>query len=93
MPPTFVGYIPIDSEWAEALVGFRLNIPNSWWLGFVDGGFNQGQIAAINFNALNAYYFEVSSTTSSERTMPCAMIPSSSTWTRGSRASRAFVYR
>jgi hypothetical protein len=49
----------INSEWAEALVGLRLNIPNSWWPGIVDGGLNQGQIAAININALNAYYFKV----------------------------------
>ena len=33
MPPTFVQHIPIDSEWAEALVGLRLNVPNSWWPG------------------------------------------------------------
>jgi hypothetical protein len=59
MPSTFVRHIPIDSEWAEALVGLRLNIPNSWWPGFVDGGLNRGRIAAINFDALNAYYFEV----------------------------------
>jgi hypothetical protein len=59
MPPTFVRHIPIDSKWAETLVGLRLNIPNSWWPGFVDGGLNQGQIAAINFDALNTYYFEL----------------------------------
>jgi hypothetical protein len=59
MPPTFIRHIPIDSEWVEALVGLRLNIPNSWWPGFVDGGLNRGQIAAINFDTLNTYYFEV----------------------------------
>ncbi len=30
MPPTFVQHISINSEWAEALVGLRLNVPNSW---------------------------------------------------------------
>jgi hypothetical protein len=59
MPPTFVRHIPINLEWAEALVGLHLNIPDSWWPGFVDGGINQCQIAAINFDTLNAYYFEV----------------------------------
>ena len=59
MPPTFVQHIPIDSEWAEALVGFRLNVPNSWWPGFVDDGLNRGRIAAINLDAPNAFYFEV----------------------------------
>jgi hypothetical protein len=37
----------------------RLNVPNSWWPGFVDDGLNQGQFAAINLNAPNAFYFEV----------------------------------
>ena len=59
MPPTFVQHIPIDSEWVEALVGLRLNVPNSWWRGFVDGGLNRGRIATVNLDALNAYYFKV----------------------------------
>ncbi len=59
MPPTFVQRTPIDSEWAETLVGLRLNVPNSWWPGFVDGGLNRGRIAAVNLDALNEYYFEV----------------------------------
>ncbi len=59
MSPTFIRHIPIDSEWVEALVGLRLNVPNSWWLGFIDGGLNQGQIAGVNLDAPNAYYFEV----------------------------------
>jgi hypothetical protein len=59
MPPTFVRRSPIDSEWAEALVGLRLNVPNSWWPGFVDGGLNRGRIAAVNLGAPNEFYFEV----------------------------------
>ena len=59
MPPTFVQHIPINSEWAEALVGLRLNVPNSWWPGFVDDGLNRGRIAAINLDTPNAFYFEV----------------------------------
>jgi hypothetical protein len=59
MPPTFVRRTPIDLEWAEALVGLRLNVPNSWWPGFVDGGLNRGQIAAVNLDAPNEYYFKV----------------------------------
>jgi len=42
MLPTFVQHIPTDSEWAETLVGLHLNVPNSWWPGFVDDGLNQG---------------------------------------------------
>jgi hypothetical protein len=58
MPPTFVRRSPIDSEWAEALVGLRLNVPN-WWPGFVDGSLNRGRIAAVNLGAPNKFYFEV----------------------------------
>jgi len=58
MPPTFVQHIPIDSEWAEALVGLRLNVPNSWWP--VAGlRRRRSRIAAINLDAPNAFYFEV----------------------------------
>ena len=59
MPPTFVQHIPIDSEWAEAFVGLRLNVPNSWWPGFVGDGLNRGRNAAINLDAPNSFYFEV----------------------------------
>jgi hypothetical protein len=46
-------------EWAEALVSLRLNVPNSWWPGFVNDGLNRGRIAAINLDAPNAFYFKV----------------------------------
>ncbi len=59
MPPTFIQHIPIDSEWAEALVFLRLNVLNSWWPGFIDGDLNRGRIASINLDAPNAFYFEV----------------------------------
>ncbi len=59
MPRTIIPHIPIDSEWAETLVGLRLNIPNKWWPGFSDGGINRGKIAAINYNPLSSYYFEI----------------------------------
>ena len=59
MPPTFVRRSPINSEWAEALVGLRLNVPNSWWPGYVDSGVNRGRIAAVNLGATNEYYFKV----------------------------------
>jgi hypothetical protein len=50
MPCTIIPHVPIDSEWAEILVGLRLNIPNKWWPGFSDGGINRGKIAAINLD-------------------------------------------
>ena len=59
MPPTFVRRSPIDSEWAEALVGLPLNVPNSWWPGFVDGGLNRGRIAAVNLGTPNECYDSV----------------------------------
>ena len=59
MPRTIIPHVPIDSEWAETLLGLRLNIPDKWWPGFCDGGLNCGKIAAINLDPLSLYYFEV----------------------------------
>jgi hypothetical protein len=59
MPRTIIPHVPIDSEWAETLVGLRLNIPDKWWPGFCNGGLNRGKIAAINLDPLSSYYFEV----------------------------------
>ena len=57
--PGAIGAMTFDAEWAETLVGLRLNVPNSWWPGFVDGGLNRGRIAAVNLGAPNKFYFEV----------------------------------
>jgi hypothetical protein len=46
-------------EWAETLVGLRLNIPNKWWPGFRNGGLNRGKIAAITLDPSSSYYFQV----------------------------------
>ena len=59
MPRTIIPHVPIDSEWAETLVGLRLNIPDKWWPGFCNGSLNRGKIAAINLDPLSSYYFEV----------------------------------
>jgi hypothetical protein len=59
MPRTIIQHVPINSEWAETLVGLRLNIPNKWWPGFRNGGLNQGKIATIIFDLLSSYYFQV----------------------------------
>jgi hypothetical protein len=59
MPHTVIQHIPIDSEWAETLVGLRLNILNDWWPDFDNGGLNQGHIAVMNLNASSLYYFQV----------------------------------
>jgi hypothetical protein len=59
MPRTIIPHFPIDSEWAETLIGLRLNIPNKWWPGFSDGGINRGKIAAINYDPSSSFYFEV----------------------------------
>ena len=59
MPRTIIPHVPIDSEWAETLVGLRLNIPDKWWPGFCNGGLNRGKIAAINLDPSSSYYFEV----------------------------------
>jgi hypothetical protein len=59
MPCTIIPHVPIDSEWAETLVGLCLNIPNKWWPGLSDGGINHGKIAAINLDPSSSYYFKV----------------------------------
>ena len=59
MACSIIGHIPINAGWAETLVGLRLNIPNRWWPGYYDGGLNQGLIAAIDFHASSAFYFQV----------------------------------
>jgi hypothetical protein len=59
MPCTIIQHVPIDPEWAEMLVGLRLNIPNKWWPGFCNGSLNQGKIAAITLDPSSSYYFQV----------------------------------
>ena len=59
MPCTIIPHVPIDSEWAETLVGLHLNIPNKWLPRFSNGGINRGKIAAINLDLSSLYYFEV----------------------------------
>ena len=59
MLPIIIPHAPINSEWAETLVGLCLNIPNKWWPGFRDGGINRGKIAAINLDLSSSCYFEV----------------------------------
>ena len=57
--PLGINHIPIDTEWAESLVGLRLIVPNSWWPDFHDDQLNPGRIASINADEPRAYYFEV----------------------------------
>ena len=59
VPRTIIPHVPINSEWAETLLGLRLNTPNKWWPGFRDGGINHGKIAAISLDLLSLYYFKV----------------------------------
>ncbi|KAL3774009.1 hypothetical protein ACHAW5_004859 [Stephanodiscus triporus] len=59
MSHTIIQHIPINAEWTETLVGICLNIPNRWWPGHHDGGLNQCHIAAIDFHASRAFYFQV----------------------------------
>jgi len=59
MPRIIIPHVPINSEWAEMLIGLRLNIPNKWWPGFRDGGSNHGKISATNLNPSSSYFFEV----------------------------------
>ena len=41
--------IPIDTEWAEPLVGLRLLVLDSWWVNYSGEDMNKGVIAAVDF--------------------------------------------
>ena len=59
MPRIIIPHVPINSEWAEMLIGLRLNIPNKWWPGFRNGGSNRGKITTTNLNPSSSYFYEV----------------------------------
>ena len=48
----------MDPEWAESLVGLRVNVPSHWWPGFDGDEDNLSTIAAINFTQTNQRYFQ-----------------------------------
>ena len=59
MQPLSSRPIPIDPEWAESLVGLRVNVPSHWWPDFDGYEDNLGTIAAVNFTQTNQRYFQL----------------------------------
>ena len=41
--------IPIDTEWAESLVGLRVKVPDCWWVNCDGKKLYSGVIAAVDF--------------------------------------------
>ena len=50
--------IPIDTEWAESLVGLRLLVPDSWWVNCSGEEMNKGVIAAVDFTKPRCTFFQ-----------------------------------
>ena len=50
--------IPIDTEWAESLVGLRLLVPDSWWVNCSGEQMNKGVIAAVDFTKPRRTFFQ-----------------------------------
>ena len=59
MPTVTSQPIPIDTEWAESLVGLRVKVPDSWWVNFDGGELNVGVIAAVDFTQPRQTYFQL----------------------------------
>ena len=59
MPPLSSRSIPINPEWAEYLVGLRVNVPSPWWPDFDGDEENLGTIAVVNFTQTNQRYFQL----------------------------------
>ena len=59
MPPLSSRTIPIDPEWAEYLVGLRLNVPSHWWPDFDGDEENLGTILAVTFMQTNQRCFQL----------------------------------
>ena len=59
MAPIFPRPLPIDTEWAQSLVGLKMSVPTSWWQGCDGDDLNQGTIAAVDFTQSNQRYFQL----------------------------------
>jgi hypothetical protein len=59
MPPIFSRLIAINQEWAELLIGLRMNIPNSSWAGNTCLLLNVGAISHLYLHQQNELYFQL----------------------------------
>ena len=51
--------LSIDTEWAEYLVGLKVNVPSNWWPEFDEKDLNPGANAAVDFSQTNQRYFQL----------------------------------
>ena len=51
--------IPIDTEWAESLVGLRVKVPDCWWVNCDGKKLYAGVIAAVDFTQPRQTFFQL----------------------------------
>jgi len=49
MPTITPQPIPINTEWAESLVGLRVKVPDSWWVNYDGEELSPGVIVGVDF--------------------------------------------
>ena len=52
--------LPIDQEWAQSLIGIRLQVPHSWWLGYNGSELYAGAVQELNFSDERGRYYYLS---------------------------------
>ena len=50
--------IPIDQEWSESLIGFRVKVIEGWWDGASGSALFMGTIRSVDFNDTAERYFQ-----------------------------------
>ena len=59
MPTSTSHPTPINTVWAESLVGLRVKVPESWWVNFDGTNLFPGVTAAIDFTKPRQTYFQL----------------------------------
>ena len=71
--------LPIDQEWAQSLIGIRLQVPQSWWLGYNGSEMYSGAVQELDFSDERGRYFMMMML---GVVIQCDTMPSSATPTR-----------
>ena len=52
-------HVKVDTQWAESLVGLRVNVPDKWWAGYYSDSLNPGVIKSVDFRQPRQKYFQL----------------------------------
>ena len=63
----------IDVEWAESLVGLRLCVPDSWWVGYKTRDLNDGKVCSFDVET-QKWMFVLDSDEATDCPMACSAI-------------------